>query len=105
MTFVSQALSRRSGVGANLALDELLSGDERRAMMLLRTAHVPRQVAASLLAGIGDLLEISDPGRAIDAFDGISEAEVEDARAWLTAAAPYRDAVNALGSGYGKRTL
>ena len=105
MTFVSQALSRRSGVGPRLALDELLSGDERRAMTLLRAAGVSRQVAASLLAGIGDLLDIPDPGRAIGTFDRITDAEVEDARAWLTADGAYREAVSALGAGHGKRTV
>jgi hypothetical protein len=105
MTFISQALARRSGIGPNLALDELLSSDERRAMTILRAAGLSRQVAASLLAGIGDLLDIPDPGRAIDMFDRISEAEVEDARAWLTSDAAYREAVTALGTPNGQRTL
>jgi hypothetical protein len=105
MTFVAQALSRRSGVGAGIALDELLSGDERRAMTILRTAGVSRQVAASLLAGIGDLLGISDPGGAIDAFDRMAEAEIEDARTWLTADAAYREAVGAMGGADGKRSF
>ena len=105
MTFVAHALSRRSGVRADLAMDELLSADERRAMAVLRTGGVSRQVAASLLAGVGDLLGISDPGKAIDAFDRMSDVEVEDARTWLTTDAAYRDAVTALGTDRGKRSL
>jgi hypothetical protein len=105
MTFVSQALSRRSGVGADVAMDELLSANERRAMTVLRAAGVSRQVAASLLAGIGDLLGIPDPGRAIDVFDRLSEAEVDDARTWLIADPAYRDAVSALGTLHGQRTV
>jgi hypothetical protein len=105
MTFVSQALSRRSGVGADVAMDELLSANERRAMTVLRTAGVSRQVAASLLAGIGDLLGIPDPGRAIDIFDRLSEAEVDDARTWLIADPAYRDGVSALGALHGQRTV
>lgn len=105
MTFVAEALSRRSGVAAGVAMDELLSGSEARAMTMLRTAGVSRQVAASLLAGIGDLLGVSDPGRAIEAFDSLREAEVEDARTWLTTDPAYRRAVTALGGTHGKRTL
>lgn len=105
MTFVAHALSRRSRVRAEVAMDELLSGDERRAMAVLRTAGVSRTVAASLLAGVGDLLGLIDPGHAIDAFDRLSEAEVEDARTWLTTDAAYRRAVTALGYDNGKRTV
>ena len=105
MTFVSQALSRRSGIRADVAMDELLSGSERRAMAVLRTAGVTRQVAASLLAGVGDLLGMSDPGNAIDAFDRLSDAEIEDARTWLTTDPTYRSGVNALGSPNGQRSI
>ena len=105
MTFVAHALSARSGVRADVAMDELLSGSERRAMAMLRTANVSRTVAASLLAGVGDLIGIPDPGRAIDAFDRLTDAEVEDVRAWLTTEPAYRRAVTSLGSSYGKRTL
>ena len=97
MTFVAQALSRRSGIRADVAMDELLSANDRRAMAMLRTAGVTRQVAASLLAGVGDLLGINDPGRAIDVFDRFSESEVEDARTWLTTDPAYRGGVDALG--------
>jgi len=49
-----------------------------------------------LLAGIGDLLGISDAGRAISMFDALGDAEVEDARAWLTTDPHYRGAVAAI---------
>lgn len=105
MTFVAHALTARSSVRADVAMDELLSGSERRAMAMLRTANVSRTVAASLLAGVGDLIGIPDPGRAIDAFDRMTDAEVEDAHAWLTADPAYRRAVSALGGGNGKRSV
>ena len=105
MTFVAQTLARRSGVAADIAMDELLSGDERRAMTMLRTAGASREVAARLLAGIGDLLGVADPGRAIDAFDRLVEEEVAEARTWLTTDAAYREAVSALGATSGKRTV
>jgi hypothetical protein len=93
MTFVAQALARRSGLRGDVATDELLSTSERRVMGLLRIAGVRRELAAGLLAGIGDLLGVSEPGRAIAVFDGLSEAEVEDARCWLGADIRYRFAV------------
>ena len=99
MTFVAQALARRSGIRAGATMDELLSTNERRAMAVLRAAGVSRQVAASLLAGVRDLLGIPDPGRAIEAFDRLSDAEIEDARTWLTTDSAYQDGVNALGNG------
>jgi hypothetical protein len=101
MTFVAQALSRRGGFRGNVALDELLSGEDTRLMLLLRSAGVRRDVAASLLAGIGDLLGISDAGRAIDAFDRLGEAHVEAMRHWLASEPGYRNAVTALGTAHG----
>src|SRR6185436_19349736 len=93
MTFVAQALARRSGLGGEVATDELLSASEQRVMTLLRIAGVRRELAARLLAGIGDLLGIVDPGSAITAFDSMGEAEIEDARSWLGADVAYRSAV------------
>jgi len=53
---------------------------------------VRRELAAGLLAGIGDLLGVIDPGRAIATFDSMGEAEVEAARNWLSADPAYRTA-------------
>ena len=97
MTFVSQALSRRGGFRGNVALDELLSGEETRLMLLLRAAGVRRDFAAGILAGIGDLLGIADAGRAIDTFDVLGDAQVEAMRSWLSSEPGYRNAVRALG--------
>jgi len=105
MTFVAEALSRRSGVPAHVLFDELLSADERRSMAVLRAANASRQLAASVLAGIGDLLGMANPGKAIDVFDALTEPEVESARTWLTTDPTYRDAVTTLGFGHGKRTV
>lgn len=105
MIFVGQALSRRSGVRPGVAMDELLSGDAPRAMAMLRTAGLSRQVAAQLLAGVGDLLGFPDPGRAIDAFDRLTDAQVEDARTWLTTDPAYREAVAILRHEDGQRPV
>src|SRR5205807_55739 len=76
MNFIAHALGRRSGISGDVALDELLSGDSNRAMRLLRMGKVRRETAASLLAGIGDLVGIDDPGQAIARFDAMSDAAV-----------------------------
>ena len=96
MTFVAQALARRSGLTGEVATDELLSASERRVMTLFRVAGVRRELAARLLAGIGDLLGVNDPGSAIATFDSMSESEVEDAQSWLSADAAFRSAVSRL---------
>ena len=101
MTFVAQALSRRSGLAGEVAMDEFLSGDAKRLMALFRIGGVGRQSSARLLAAIGDLLGINDPGRAIDAYNRLTEAEVEDARNWLSTDPAYRFATASLGKADG----
>jgi hypothetical protein len=96
MIFVAHALARRADVRGGIAFDELMSGDPRRAMAVLRMGGMARQSAAGLLAGIGDLLSINDPGGAISLFDRLADDEVEDARAWLTTHPQYRRAVAAI---------
>jgi hypothetical protein len=105
MIFVGQTLSRRSAIRGDVALDELLSGDDVRVMALMRISGVRREVAASLLAGVGDLLGIGDPGRAIAAFDRMSDTRVEEARSWLGSDPAYRAAVARLGMNHGQRSI
>ena len=50
-------------------------------MLLLRMAGVSRELAARLLAGPGDLLEIADAGRAIARFDAITASRSRMRRA------------------------
>lgn len=105
MNFIAHALARRSGISGDVALDELLSGDSERVMALLRVGGVRRETAAGLLAGIGDLLGIADPGQAIARFDRMSEADAAEALSWLTADSAYKQAVAAMGTGNGQRSL
>ena len=105
MNFIAHALARRSGIAGDTALDELFSGDSNSVMTLLRMAGVGRETAAGLLAGIGDLLGIADPGQAIARFDSMSDADVADALSWLTADPAYKQAAAALGTNDGQRTL
>jgi hypothetical protein len=105
MNFVAHALARRAAIGGEVALDELLSGDSMRIMGLLRMARLPRESAAAMLAAIGDLLGITDPGRAIVQFDSLSYADLANALNWVAADPLYQRAVAALGGKDGQRTV
>jgi len=105
MNFIAHALARRSGISGDVALDELLSGDGNRVMALLRMGKVRRETAAGLLAGIGDLLGIADPGQAIGRFDRMSDADVAEALSWLTADRAYKQGVATMGTNDGQRTV
>ena len=95
--FVADVFARRSGIAVDSAMDELLSGDSRRLMSLLRVAGASRELSAGLLGGIGDLLGIADAGAAIALFDAMSPDEVDAARSWLVTASAYRVALERLG--------
>src|SRR5918994_1386840 len=90
---VAQALARRAAIGGEEAFDLLLGGEGASLMLLLRMAGASRELAARLLAGPGDLLEIADAGRAIARFDSITKDEVESARDWLRLDPSYRSAL------------
>jgi hypothetical protein len=96
--FLAEVLGRRAGIPASVALDELLSGEPARLMALLRLASFSRELSAGLLASLGDLLGIDDPGAAIGIFDRMSSDEVKAAASWLSAPAGYRAALEALGT-------
>ena len=95
--FLAHVIALRAGIESNVARDELLSSNARRLMALFRLAGFSRELSASVLAGIGDLLGIEDAGEAIGVFDSLSADEVEAAASWLTSSAAYRDAIEALG--------
>ena len=99
--FVAEVIARRAGVSSISAMDELMCGDARRLMSLLRVAGASRELSAGLLGGIGDLLGISEAGEAITLFDRMSEDEVRTARSWLVTAPAYRAALDRLGDRHG----
>ena len=101
ITFVAEVLARRAGVPSDAVVDELLSGEAKPVMALVRAADSSRELAAGVLAGIGDFLGIDDAGAAITGFDSMTDAEVQAARAWLVTAPTYRSALERLGQGRG----
>lgn len=105
MNFVAQALARRSQIRGDVAVDELLSGDSRRVMALLRMGRLSRESTAGLLAGVGDLIGIRDPGSALSEYDALTDDEVANSRNWISADALYRRAASALGERNGQRTV
>jgi hypothetical protein len=95
--FIAELLGQRAGVSVNQALDELLSGDAPRLMALFRIAGFSRELAAGLLASIGDLLGIASPGAAIGVFDSLTDEQMRAASIWLATAPGYRAALDSLG--------
>jgi hypothetical protein len=95
--FVAEVLARRGGVSIDSATEELLSGDAKRLMALLRVAAASRELGAGLLGSIGDLLGIAEAGEAIALFDRMSEDEVRAAASWLATAPSYRGSLERLG--------
>ena len=102
---VAEALARRAAIAGEDAFKLLFGGDGDSLMLLLRMAGASRELAARLLAGPGDLLEIADAGRAIARFDAITQDEVDSTREWLRLDPCYRNALAALGQDHGQRTL
>jgi hypothetical protein len=101
VAFLGEALGRRAGLVSSVALDALLSGDAVDVMALLRVAGCSRELSAGLLAIVGDLLGIDDPGAAIGLFDRMSPDEVRASARWLAAAPAYRAALDVLGRDHG----
>ena len=99
--FVAEVFARRAGIPTESAVDELLSADSAHIMALMRMAGASRQLGAGLLAGIGDLLGVTDAGSAIAAFDAMTDAEVQAARSWLLTTRSYRAALERLGQSRG----
>jgi hypothetical protein len=96
--FLAEVLGRRAGIAGPVAFDELLSGQAEHLMALLRLAGFSRELSAGLLASLGDLLGIDDPGAAIAVFDAMSADQMKAAASWLSAPASYRAALEALGT-------
>jgi hypothetical protein len=101
IAFIAAVLARRAGIALTVALDELLAGDPDQSMVLFRSAGASRELVAGLLAGIGDLLGISDPGEAISLFESLTDADVAASRSWLETAPAYRAALERLGQDRG----
>ncbi len=59
------------------------------------------KLCAGLLASLGDLLGIDDPGVAIAHFDAMSADDLKAAASWLAAPVTYRAALNALAGSNG----
>jgi hypothetical protein len=101
VAFLAEALGRRAGLVGNVAMDALHSGDAADVMALLRVAGCSRGLSAGLLASVGDLLGIDDPGLAIGLFDRMTPDEVRASARWLASASTYQAALQALGDDHG----
>jgi hypothetical protein len=101
VALLAHLLAHLAGVSGAIAEAELLSGDPSAVVMLLRMAKLSRQVAAGILAAIGDLLAVQDPSAALVEFGALKDAEVDDAHVLLTSDPAYRAALALLGAANG----
>lgn len=102
---LAAGLACRAGIDGGDAFRHLASPADGRLMMLLRMAGASRSLAARLLADVGEMLGIADPGHEIAAFDKIDDDAVEAARRWLRLDPHYRAARLALGGSHGQRAV
>lgn len=97
---LTHILARRAGINFSVAANELLSGDSRRIMLLLRVAEVPREVAGHLLAVLGDVLGLAVDPESLNLFSSYSKERVASARNRLGLDPNFKVALTALGHGH-----
>jgi hypothetical protein len=105
VAFLAYALGEKAGITGEGAWDYLADGDDGRLVLLLRLAGVSRDFAARLLALLGDLVGIADPGAEIARFDALDQVQARTVREWLQLDLSYRAALRALGGNGGNRPI
>lgn len=90
--------ARRAGIHQIDAWQLFVGGE---AMLLARLAASNRATAAQVVAAFEPLFGQNSAERLIDAFDLLSDADVEQSRRWLRVDPHYRTASEALGSNIG----
>lgn len=103
IALLTEALVRRAGISFDCGWGHLTGGDGRLAL-LLRLAGLDRELAGEIIAATADVVGTSAESE-IRAFDALSDEEVDSARKWLRLNASYRDAIQSLRAGHGKRAL
>lgn len=94
----TEALAHSAFVSGESAW-QLLTGAHRGGLvLLLRMAGLSRDCAAHLLAELGDLLGIDDPGHELERFEGITDTQADEERLRLELPPQYRQALEAAGS-------
>ena len=101
LDLLSAGLARRAGIAGEDSARHLETPGDGRLMLLVRMAGGSRTLAARLLAELGELLGIGDPGAEIAQFDSIDDISATRALAWLRLDPHYRSAIAALGSSEG----
>ena len=93
VALLAHSIAHEARIPGGTAEAELLSSDPNSIVMLLRMARVSRQVAAGILAAIGDLLGVHDPADALKLFASLKDVEVEEAHVLVTSDPAYRSAL------------
>jgi hypothetical protein len=102
---LAHGLARRAAIAPDEAAETLLARDAEQLMLLFRLAGLSRGSAARLLAGLSDVLGVADPVAALSSFDGVSQAQLIEARLTMILPQEYRDALSAFDGSHGKRAL
>lgn len=105
LAFLAHALASRANVDATAALNELLSQDDRRVLMLLRLADLSRPLAATFLATLGDLVGLSADAYSLEQFAATPPEAQTAARSWLQLDPAFQTALRHLGQGNGNRSF
>lgn len=96
LSFLAAALAELAAIPDDAAWDHLVDADQGGFVLLLRMAGASRELAARLLASMGDLLGMIDLGREMGRFDALGDAQAVAARATLQLDRRYRAAAEAL---------
>ncbi|MFP5329509.1 MAG: DUF2336 domain-containing protein [Alphaproteobacteria bacterium] len=99
IALLCETLARRAGIGFDASWTHL-SGGPGKLALLLRLAGLRRDLAGELVATLAEIVG-SDAESEIQAFDSLTDCEIEDSRSWLRLNPVYRDAIGALGGGHG----
>lgn len=101
VALLAHLLAHPADLPGRIAEAELLSGDPASIVMILRMAKLSRQVAAGILAAIGDILGVQDPAAALAEFAALKDDDVTEAHVLLTSDPAYRSALAQLGANRG----
>jgi hypothetical protein len=105
ISFLAQALAVRANIPSAAAFNELMSSDPIPVMLLLRMANASTELAAHLVATLGDLIGLAADAQNLDRYTAATAEQQAAGRAWLQLDPSFQTALRHLGHGHGHSTL
>ena len=99
VSLLVELLGRGAGIGFDSAW-EYFTGGAGDLALLLRMSGVSRTLAGEVVARVADVVG-SDPETEIEAFDAVTDDDVDSARKWLRLDPAYRHAIEKMAPGNG----